>query len=67
MDDYNCEMRLLGEQEMDEVAGGFIQLLGIIASASLTYKQSYETANFYGANDLGTWLGGEVYDFMYSY
>lgn len=64
MDDYNEEMFVLKDDEMDAVAGGFIQLLGVVASVGITYKQAYETANFYGATQLGNWIGIEVYDML---
>lgn len=67
MDDYNTELLILDDEALDQVAGGWIQALGIIAAVGGTYKQSYETANFYGANALGTWLGGEIYDLFNEY
>lgn len=67
MDDDNTDLLTLEDDMLDHVAGGWVQALGLIATIGVTYKQSYETANFYGANTLGNWLGSEVYDLFNEY
>ncbi len=63
MDDLTIEMNLLDDSVMDQVAGGWVQYFTTFGAAATMFKASYETANFFGAQTLGTWLGGEIYDY----
>lgn len=55
-------MRELAAEEVDQISGGWAPQFGVLA---VTYQQSYEAAQFFGADQLGNYIGNAVYDFMH--
>lgn len=56
-------MRELTDREIDMVSGaGYLPQAGAIA---VTYKTAYETATWYGADQLGSAIGNALYDFTH--
>jgi hypothetical protein len=51
----------LSETEMEAVTGGYWMVIGAVAT---TFKTAYETATWYGAGDLGAYLGSEAFDYL---
>lgn len=53
-------MRELTEKEIESISGaGYLPQFG---AAAVTYKTSYETATFFGADILGNTIGNALYD-----
>lgn len=61
MDDLNIGMIELNDTEMNAVSGGYWLAAGAVFT---TFKTAYETATWYGADDLGRYIGSEVYDYL---
>jgi len=61
MDDLNIEMIELSDAQMSEVSGGFWLAAGAVLT---TFKTAYETATWYGADDLGSYLGAQAFDYL---
>jgi hypothetical protein len=62
-------MRELNVNEIEQVNGGLAFALGyggaFLAAAGTTFRASYETATFFGAGKLGSWIGREVYSALH--
>lgn len=55
-------MRELTAQELEAVSGaGYLPHIG---AAAVTYRTAYETATWYGADQLGSAIGNALYDFV---
>ncbi|MCL1142742.1 class IIb bacteriocin, lactobin A/cerein 7B family [Shewanella gaetbuli] len=66
----NSKIEELTFDEIEQVnGGGALFALGyggaVIAVAATTFKTAYETATFFGAGRLGSWLGRNAYDFFH--
>lgn len=61
------EMQELNANEVEQVGGGvaWVPALYIVGAAAVTYKTAYETATFFGAGEVGSWVGGKLYDLMH--
>lgn len=56
-------MRELTAHELEMASGaGYLPQVG---AAAVTYKTAYETATWYGADELGSAIGNALYDFVH--
>lgn len=62
------EIVRLSLAECDDIAGGMnFRFLGVVGQAAMVYKTAYDTATWFGADDLGSYLGSSLYDFTSSF